>query len=135
MQVLKKSTCPNLSGNGTITYEIGVQKDRSLWIRLVKSSGGGFHWTKPVPMAAIKEHLQKAKQPFTSYALHGPFAGKSVNTSSFLAAVLRAEELIQPDKEQRLAFVFDDLDAAEKKLRSRLKKKPKPAAKKAAATQ
>ena len=134
MQVLKKSTCPNLSGNGTITYEIGVQKDRSLWIRLVKSSGGGFHWTKPVPMAAIKEQLMKAKQPFTSYALHGQFAGKSVNTSSFLAAVLRHEDMIRPDKEQRLAFVCDDLDAAEKKLRARLKKTTKPASKKATAT-
>lgn len=133
MQVLKNATCPNLSGNGTISYEIGEEKDRSLWIRLVKSSGGGFHWTKPVPMAAIKGHLLKAKQPFTSYALHGPFAGKSVNTASFLAAVLRAEEMIRPDKEQRLAFVCDDLDAAEKKLRARLKKTSKPAAKKAAA--
>lgn len=134
MQILKEATCPNLSGNGTITYEIGIKKDQSLWVRLIKSSGGGFHWTKPVPMAAIKGQLQKAKQPFTSYALHGPFAGKSVNTASFLAAVLRHEELIRPDKEQRLAFVCDDPDAAEKKLRTRLKKSSKPAAKKAAAT-
>ena len=134
MQVMKKATCRNLSGNGTITYEIGVEKDQSLWVRLVKSSGGGFHWTKPVPMAAIKDQLQKAPQPFTSYALQGPFAGKSVNTASFLAAVLRAEEMIRPDTVKRLAFVCDDLDAAEKKLRASLKKTTKPAANKAAAT-
>jgi hypothetical protein len=135
MKVLKKSTCPNLSGNGTICYEVGIEKDRSLWIRLIKSSGGGFHWTKPVPMAAIKEQLEKAKQPFTSYALHGQFAGKSVNTASFLAAVLRAEELIRPDTEKRLSFVCDDLETVEKKLRSRLRKPRKPASKKVAATQ
>ena len=135
MKILKKATCPNLSGNGTISYEIGIEKDKSLWIRLIKSSGGGFHWTKPVPMAAIKEQLEKAKQPFTSYALHGQFAGKSVNTASFLAAVLRAEELIRPDTEKRLSFVCDDLETVEKKLRSRLRKPRKPASKKVAATQ
>ena len=127
MHVLKESTCPGLSGKTTIDYEIGIEKDQSLWIRLVKSSGGGFHWTKPVPMAAIKEHLEKAPQPFTSYALHGPFAGRSVNTTSFLMAVLKHEELVRPDAEKPLSFVCDDLDARERKLRARLKKASKPA--------
>ena len=72
MQILKEATCPNLSGNGTITYEIGIEKDQSLWVRLIKSSGGGFHWTKPVPMAAIKGQLQKAKQPFTQLCASWP---------------------------------------------------------------
>jgi hypothetical protein len=50
MKVLKRATCPGLSGKTTLTYELGVEGERSLSLRLVGSSGGGYHWTEPVPM-------------------------------------------------------------------------------------
>ena len=120
MKTIKKDTCPGLSGTNEITYEIGLETDQSFWVRLIKSSGGGFLFKGWIPMADVIETLKQSPSQFTSYVLHSHFAGKSINSPSFFMAVLKHEELVEPDKNKRQAFVSDDLDAAMAKFQSRM---------------
>ena len=40
-QVLKEASCPSLSNQSTITYEIGITPDGTVHIRLTGNSGTG----------------------------------------------------------------------------------------------
>jgi len=128
MKTLKKGTCPGLSGTTSISYELGVQPDQTLWIRLLKSSRGGFvckHW---VALDAIAQTLKAAKAPFASYALHTHYEGKSVNSLSFLMAVLKHEGMVTPDATRPMSFVADGIEDAITALTTKTPKR-KPAAK------
>ncbi len=122
MKTLKQDTCPGLSGKNTLTYEIGMAQDKSIWLRLLKSSGGGFLCKEWISIEAIIITLAQSPSPFTSYVLHTHFAGKSINAPSFLMAVLKHEGVVTPDPNKPQAFVTDDVDAALKKFRSRMAK-------------
>ena len=112
MQTLRKGTCPGLSGTNKITYEIGAEADRTIWARLVESSGGGYVCKEWVAMDAIMKTLLDAKPPFTSYVLHTHFVKKSVNSLSFMMAVLKHEGLALLDKTKPQAFVADGMETA-----------------------
>ena len=130
MQTLKKKTCPGLSGNNKITYEIGVSPDQNISLRLLESSGGGYVSKDWVAMSDIVQTLKGAKAPFTSYVLHTHFKGKSVNSLSFMMAVLKHEGLVAPDKTKPLSFVADGMDKAVAEFKAKCltstKRKPSP---------
>jgi hypothetical protein len=135
MQNINQDTCPGLSGKNTLTYEIGLEQDKTFWLRLVKSSGGGFLHNDWVSVDAIMETLRKAATPFTSWAVHMLFLRKSINSPAFLMAVLKHEGLVASDPKKGHAFVVDDVDAALEKFRARMlkgAKASKPKKKKAA---
>ena len=122
MQTIKQDKCPGLSGTNTITYEIGMENDGTYWLRLLKSSGGGFLFKGWVSMAAVIDTLGQSPSPFTSYVLHKHFAGKSINSPSFLMAVLKHEGLVNLDPIKRQAFTCDDLDMALATFQDRMSK-------------
>ena len=130
MQTLRKGTCPGLSGTNKITYQIGAEADKSIWLQLVESSRGGYVCKEWVAMGDIMKTLTDAKAPFTSYALYPHFKGKSVNSLSFMMAVLKHEGLVAPDKTKPMAFVADGMDVAvakfEKAVLATIKRKPEP---------
>ena len=135
MKTIKQDNCPGRSGNNTLTYEIGMKHDQTFWLRLVKSSGGGFLCKDWISVDAAMETLKKAASPFTSYALHKLYTGKSINSPSFLMAALRHEELVTPDEIKRQAFVGDNINIALENFQSRMLKDivaSSPAKKKAA---
>ncbi len=121
MQTLKQDTCPGLSGKNTLTYELGQEHDQSIFLRLVKSSGGGFLHNDWISVTAIMETLRTAASPFTSWAVHMLFLRKSANSPAFLMAVLRHEGLVLPDPDKPQAFVLDDPDAALAVFQKRIK--------------
>jgi len=133
MKTLHQNTCSGLSGTNEITYEIGLENDQSLWLKLVKSSGGGFVSKQWVAMAAIMETLKGADTPFTSYVFHTHFSGKSINSPSFLMAVLKQEGLVEPDPIKRQAFNVDDLDTVLAAFQSRVSEEASSPKKKKAA--
>jgi len=138
MKAIKQKTCPGLSGRTQITYEVGKDTEGKPALRLVKSSGGGFLSNDWVPMHVIRDALKSSPEPFTSDALYGLFKGKSVNSPSFLMAVLKQEKIVLPSKDKQQAFVLGDPDKAQatnKRPASKPAPKKKLAAKKAAATQ
>ena len=135
MQTIKKDTCPSLSGNATISYEIGMEPDQSFWLRLVKSSGGGFLSKDWISIDAVMDTLRAAASPFTSYAIHTHFNGKSINSPGFFMAALRQEKLVVPDSIKRQAFILDNVDTALENFKGRMFKgagSPPPKKKKAA---
>jgi hypothetical protein len=117
VQVLRRSSCPTLSGKSTLHYEIGFDAKQTLLIRVTTCTGGGFFSKEWVSLSAIRSALQKSK-PVTAILLFPIFKGKSVNTPGYLLAVLRAEKLIQalqgktrihelcPDWEDRVASLL-----------------------------
>ncbi len=120
MKNVKEYACPGLSGKTTLTYEVGIEADQSIWLRLVKSSGGGFLSDDWVSIDAVIETLKQEPSPFSSYALHTHFKGKSANTPGFLMAVLRHEELVVPDTKKQQAFVFDNVEDRLKTFNDRI---------------
>jgi hypothetical protein len=131
MKTIKQDTCPGLSGENILTYEVGLEHDKSIWLRLVKSSGGGFLHSDWISVDAIMDTLRKAATPFTSWAVHKLFLRKSINSPAFLMAVLKNEGLVSPDPKKGHAFVVDDVDAALEKFRARMPKGAKASKKKA----
>ena len=93
-QVLKRSSCPTLSGKSSLHYEICLDAKQTLLFRITACNGGGFFSKEWVSLPAIRLALQKSKA-ITAILLFPLFKGKSVNTPGYLLAVLRAEKLIQ----------------------------------------
>ena len=100
MRVLKTATCKTLSGKSTLTYQVGVQDDESVHVRISKNTGGGFFSQEWISLIDIRSVLDEKPEgtPVTSFILQPLFRGKSVNTPAFLLAALVHEKLLRPMK-------------------------------------
>ena len=100
--ILKSGQCPliNHQSKGLLSYEIVKTDKRTVSIRLSANSSGGFFSTDLVSnndIQAVLTPLVKTNH-FSSTVFNGLFKGKSANNPSFLAAVLRAENVITCSK-------------------------------------
>lgn len=123
VRVLKRGTCPTLSGKSEITYCLGSDVDDQLLIRIHSNSGGGFFSNEWVSLGDILKILESwnSDSGITSVALGGLFRGKSVNTPAFLMAALRAEGILQPLEGKQRSHEVGDVPAwlaAAKQLQS-----------------
>ena len=100
VRVLKISTCPSLSGRSTLTFHLGVSPDSDIKLRVFANSGGGFFSREWISLKAIQQIMEKrtAANPVVSSSFGGLFAGKSVNTTGFILAVLKHIALVTPIK-------------------------------------
>lgn len=98
--VLKTAHCPSLSGKSTLTYQVGFKPtekgDPALFFRIQSNTGNGYfsdHW---VAATNLHEAIEQAPENglLCATSLIGLFKGKSINTSGFLLAVLKHEQLI-----------------------------------------
>ena len=126
IQTLKVATCPSLSGSATLTYHIGSKGDAAngpgIYLRLHTSTGNGFFSKEWISMSTIQKTLAKhpAIEPLTSSVLASVFQGKSVNSTGFLLAVLKAEGLITPMKGRRRYFQRADSEDFDAKVQALL---------------
>lgn len=117
VRILKIATCPSLSDRSTLTYHIGCQGDSpnnmEILFRLYSNSSNGFFNKEWVSSNAIQKVFEKytSTTPITSFSLSSIFQGKSVNTSGFLLAILKAEGLIVKMKDKRRYYQRVDSDA------------------------
>ena len=113
IKVIASKTCSSLSGNCTIAYKLGRDKEDALYVRLHENSGGGFFNNDWYPAQAIVDALKEADsgEPVTSRALAQLFRRRSANTPAFFAAVLRNEGVLLPYKRTSRRHVIGDLDA------------------------
>jgi len=98
IRVLKRDTCKSLSGKSKISYQVGFSSDNNIYFRITENTGGGFFSSHEwIPLNAILQTFKKVPKntPLTSVYLFPLFEGKSVNTPSFLMAVLLNENLIE----------------------------------------
>jgi len=93
---LKTATCNSLTGNSTLTYQIGCQSDNSIYLRITGNSGGGFFSNEWISLDHALQALEEGPEnELTAISLYPLFRGKSVNTPSFLMAVLKHLKLVQ----------------------------------------
>jgi len=111
IRILKTATCSNLTNKSTLGYHIGCNDQSEICFRISSNSGGGYFSTNWIPLKAILSAMEQAPKPLTSFALMPLFAGKSINTQSFLWATLLAEGLVQRDAENPRVYVACPLDA------------------------
>lgn len=112
VRIVKIGTCPSLSGKSTLTYHLGCTDKAEIQIRVVANSGGGFFSPEWIALNTVQKVFARipSDRPITSFPLQQLFRGKSVNTPSFLMAVLKQEGLVVPmqDKQRR----FESVDPA-----------------------
>ena len=111
MIILKTAECPSLSGRSTLTYNIGCENEKEVFISLVANSGPGIFNKGWIAVAQLDPLLSSAEKPITSGLLHALFNGKSANSAGFLLAVLIKEGLIKISKESLRCY--ERIDPAE----------------------
>jgi hypothetical protein len=95
---IKETTCKTLAGSATLTYHLGIDENGDSHLKIASNSGGGFFSTEWLAFSDIQTAFKSWPEdtPITSMALRPLFRGKSVNTPSFMLAVLTAEKLLEP---------------------------------------
>jgi hypothetical protein len=112
VRVVKNGICPTLSGRGSLKYEIGADEASNVAIRLTGNSGGGFFNGDWVGFDAVTKILQSphVQKGLTSTAFVPIYRGKSMNSPSFLAAVLKAEGVIRLQEGKTRSYEVADLE-------------------------
>ena len=107
MRVLKADACPSLSGRSTLAYEIGVDQEQHLHLRITANTGRGYYSAAWVAYNAIEPLLMQA-ETLSAATLSGLFQGGSVNTAGFVMAVLKHLGVIHAVAEKTHSYHFDD---------------------------
>jgi len=102
--------CPSVSGKSTLTYHVGIDEDKRLYLRVVDNSAGGLFSKEWIELAEIENILGKIVGPFTSHALRGLFQSKSNNTPAFLLAVMLKEGLAVRSKASKRGYARGDFE-------------------------
>jgi len=136
VRVLREATCNSLEGSAILHYKIGLDEVGEIKLKIEQNSGGGFFSAEWVAFAAIQKAFSEWPEdtPINSMALRPLFRGKSVNTPSFMLAVLTAEKLLAPlPKRKRVHRATDPAaflaTVEELKKDARIKPAAKPKAK------
>jgi hypothetical protein len=110
IRILKTATCPSLSGKSKLTYNVGVDSNNEIHIRVHTNSSSGFFSREWMAISAIQQVLSKVSddKPLTSFLLHTLYAGKSQNNSGFLWALLKAEGLVQLHEDKQRSYALMD---------------------------
>lgn len=129
-RVIKRGTCRTLSGKSELTYCIG-ELDGELMMRIQSNDGGGFFSIEWVPISKIVEVLENCDpdKPITSVVLGSLFKGKSVNTSAFLAAALKAEGVLSAIDNKQRCHELGDIEGFLAKAKALQSGEKKPASK------
>jgi hypothetical protein len=113
IRVIKKTACPALSGKSELIYCLGNDPDSQLMIRIYSNTGGGFFSDEWLSVADILDTLDSwdSDKHITSIALNGLFQGRSVNTSAFLMAALKAEGVLEAVEGKQRCHQLGDVEA------------------------
>lgn len=107
--VLMQATCASTSGKSMVTFQIGCLREDDVQLRIVGNTGTGAFSREWVPLRAVTDVLKAAKAgEITSSHLRPLFAGGSINTPSFLLAVLASEGLVRASRTKRRCYECAD---------------------------
>ena len=98
MTVVKTVTCDTLTKKSKLTYQIGTLPDGEVYVRIHKNSGNGFFSNEWISLQDIQKIITEipAGNPITAIVMSDLYMGRSVNTPSYLLAVLVKEKLLVP---------------------------------------
>lgn len=96
-RILKVATCMNLSVKFALTYNLCVDDNKDIFLRITQNEGSGYFSSEWVKLENILSRIDAAgKKPLTSFLLtDGLLEGRSSNTAGFIWAVLLAEGLVE----------------------------------------
>jgi hypothetical protein len=124
MRILKRGTCPSLSDRSELTYEYGCnEQSKAIMFRIADNTGEGHFQDNWIPLNAILNELEKAKEPFNLSVFRPLYSGGS-NNLGFLGAVLMKESLVISEKRKYLKKDTKSFMADLNKLVKPTKKKP-----------
>lgn len=97
IRILKTAACPNLSDSAKLGYHIGCNAESQIMLRVFSNSKKGFFSKEWISLDAILKAIEKCPKdkPLNGFWLGPLYAGKSINTPSFLMAVLLAEGIVK----------------------------------------
>ncbi|MEH6583496.1 MAG: hypothetical protein V7754_16285 [Halioglobus sp.] len=106
IQVIKEANCKSLEGSATLTYLVGTDESAAIHFKISGNTGGGYWSAEWIGFDQIQAAFKAwgTDSPITSMALRPLFKGKSVNTPSFMLAVLSAEGLLEPMPKRKRRF-------------------------------
>lgn len=107
IRVVKTASCPSLSGQSNLGYEVGCRGDKTIYIRLTANSSSGMFSKEWVPLAQIALLLSADDKPITSSTIRSLYSG-SVNSTGFLQAVLKDVGLIKNIEENSRSYTRTD---------------------------
>ena len=125
IELISTQKTKTVSQKSVLTYHIGKDEEANQYIRIWVNSGNGYFSNEWIPVSRILEILAKHKaEPFTSRILDELFTGKSINSASFLGAVLLNERMLAfaEGKKRKLVYTGSGLKTDNAKPRKTVKK-------------
>ena len=124
LKIIQTSKCQTISGKSTLTYNVGVDDEGHMHIRVFSNTGGGFFSNEWIFIDDITALLGDVTgEHITSINLIPLFKGKSVNTPSFLLAALVNEGLLRPFEGKKRLFTYTGAKTLSTKATKRKKAK------------
>ena len=117
INILKISTCGKVSAPAehTLTYNIGYDtRQKTLLVRLTDNDTGGLFSNEWITLDDIVTTIEKRPTPDTSFnaRIFTPlFTSASANNAGFLAAALKAENILVPFKDSKRLHDLGDIKA------------------------
>lgn len=108
--VAAQDNCDSLSGKSKLIYQFGVLDTRPQ-LRITANSGGGMFSRDWVAVAEVIRILKspELKESVNATAFQALFAGRSINSQSFLLAILKKEGAVHSHPERARAYVVADV--------------------------
>ena len=107
MRVLKVDSGPSLSGKSVLTYQVGVDEEGQIHIRILGNTGRGYFSKDWVAHQAINDLLTaKGEEGVSGSVLASLFTGTSANTAGFFLAILKHLGVLTGIEEKRHAYLY-----------------------------
>lgn len=107
---LKTASCPSLSGDSKLVYEIGLDEQSELVLRITGNSNAGAFNSEWFQIKAIRAALDRAPKgdPVTADLMAPLFRRMSQNTPYFVFAVLKHERIVKPSARSKRRYERED---------------------------
>ncbi|WP_339673344.1 hypothetical protein [Dasania marina] len=127
IKIIKKANCPKLSkvAKGDLTYHVGYDNSKALHLRVTANTGGGFFSNEWIALEAITQIIKSLPfdSPFKATILKPLYQSQGANNHGFLAAALRAEEILLPVAKHPLSHTLSDTKSFTKAMQTLIKEK------------
>jgi hypothetical protein len=129
INILKISTCGKvtLPDDHTLTYNIGYDtSEKTLHLRITDNDTGGLFSNEWVALDDIVTTIEKRPTPDTSFNARiftSLYKSQSANNAGFLAAALKAENILVPFKDSKRLHDMGDIKAFESSMQTLIKDK------------
>ncbi len=125
IRVLKTGSCSSLTGRSELTYEIGCNTGKDIFIRITDNTGSGMFSKAWVPLTKIDLLLSADDKSVSSRTIRSLYTG-SANSVGFLWAVLKDVGLIKNMEENSRTYVRTDPKKFTSEMNALIESEPLP---------